>query len=305
MLSQSSAAQGAGAVAPPPAIVERGVVVAGVRIATAMSDAPRALLARAPLVVLPAAGFAWGDYRAILERFAPERRVFALDWPGFGASEKPTPAEFEYSAEHFAELLGGWLDTLGIARAVLLGNAVGAAAAIRYAAAHPQRAAGVALVAPEGFTAGGPLLFLAMHLLGTPAALRRLDSAVTSLALGPDTVTTRGILDAHRARRHGPDYAATIQAAATLWRRAMQPSASLAEVAAQVTAPAIVLRGALDPICTAADARRTVEAIGGRGALEVVLPEAGHLPFLQQSERFYQAIAGLLATAELRAQEGA
>jgi pimeloyl-ACP methyl ester carboxylesterase len=303
-VSQESAAQGSES-AVLPAIAERGVVVAGARIATAMSDAPRALLAHAPLVVLPAAGFAWGDYRPVLERFARERRVFALDWPGFGASQKPAPADFEYSPVRFAELLGGWLDNLGIARAVLLGNGVGAAAAIRYAAAHPQRTAGLALVAPEGFTAGGPLLTLAMRLLGTPAMLRGLDGTLTSLALGPDTPATRVVLDACRSRRHHPDHAATIQAAAALWRRSGQPSESLAEVASQVTAPVIVLRGALDPICTAADARRAAEAIGGRGALEVVLPEAGHLPFLQQPERFYQAVAGLLATAELRAQEGA
>ena len=74
-MSQESAAQCTEAAAPPPAIAERGIVVAGVRIATAMSDAPRALLAHAPLVVLPAAGFVWGNYRPVLERFAPERRV--------------------------------------------------------------------------------------------------------------------------------------------------------------------------------------------------------------------------------------
>src|SRR5258707_15413830 len=72
-------------------IAERGVVVQGLRLATAMSDAPRALLRHAPLVVLPAAGHSWSDYRPILERFATERRVFALDWPGFGGSAKPAP----------------------------------------------------------------------------------------------------------------------------------------------------------------------------------------------------------------------
>ncbi|HKT37943.1 MAG TPA: hypothetical protein VJR48_06190, partial [Ktedonobacterales bacterium] len=70
-------------------LAERGVVVGGVRLASAMNDTPRAILARAPLIVLPAAAFAWQDYTTILEHFAPERRVFTLDWPGFGASEKP------------------------------------------------------------------------------------------------------------------------------------------------------------------------------------------------------------------------
>src|SRR5579884_3818412 len=94
-------------------ISERAVQVKGLRIATAMSDAPRALMARVPLVVLPAANHTWGDYRTILERFAPERRVFALDWPGFGASDKPTPAKFAYSAASYGEVLEGWMDSLG------------------------------------------------------------------------------------------------------------------------------------------------------------------------------------------------
>src|SRR5690348_4676272 len=80
-----------------PRISERAVQVKGLRITTAMSDAPRALLARVPLVILPAANHPWGDYRPLLEHFAPERRVFALDWPGFGGSDKPSPVEFSYS----------------------------------------------------------------------------------------------------------------------------------------------------------------------------------------------------------------
>src|SRR5947209_6541791 len=79
-----------------PAIAERVVQVQGTRIATAMNDVPRALLARVPLIVLPAIGPVWSDYRLILERVARERRVFALDWPGFGASDKPAPATFAY-----------------------------------------------------------------------------------------------------------------------------------------------------------------------------------------------------------------
>jgi pimeloyl-ACP methyl ester carboxylesterase len=40
------------------------------------------------------------------------------------------------------------------------------------------------------------------------------------------------------------------------------------------------------------------EALGEHGGLEVTLPEAGHLPHLQQPERFYQALEGLILTAE-------
>src|SRR5258706_14333947 len=101
-------------------ISERGIVVQGLRLATAMSDAPRALLRPAPLVVLPAAGHSWRDYRPILERFATERRVFALDWPGFGSSAKPAPADFNYSSRAYAAPLPQCLNALGLARLVFV-----------------------------------------------------------------------------------------------------------------------------------------------------------------------------------------
>src|SRR5947209_7334655 len=103
-------------------IVERGVMVNGLRLAAAMNDDQRGLLPRVPLIVLPEIGFVWGDYLPLLERFAPERRVFALDWPGFGASAKPSPTEYAYSVASYVEALSGWLDGLGIARGVLVAN---------------------------------------------------------------------------------------------------------------------------------------------------------------------------------------
>lgn len=291
--------------APRVRIAERGIMVNGLRIASAMSDAPRELLARVPLVVLPAAGHVWADYRSILERFAPQRRVFALDWPGFGNSPRPAPADFSYTAEGYADLLSGWLDGLGIARAVLLGNSVGGTAAIRYAVAHPRRVVGLALVSPGGFTPPGLVRTLASRLLGTPAILRCIEPAFTSLYLGPATPETRAIVAAHRTRRTEPDYAASIQAYAALWRSFNRPQADVTALAKQVTVPALVVRGALDPVLTAADARRAAESLGARGGLEITLPNAGHLPFLQQPERFAQAVAGLLDTAEARALETA
>ncbi|HEX3271877.1 MAG TPA: alpha/beta hydrolase [Ktedonobacterales bacterium] len=287
-----------------PHLAERAVQVAGLRIATAMNDVPRFLLGRVPLVVLPAANHPWQDYRLILERFASERRVFALDWPGFGSSDKPTPADFAYSIKSYAEILAGWMDSLGVARAVFVGNSVGAGAAIQYAAARPQRALGLLLVAPTGFTPPGITRWTAARFLGTPSALRAVVGGFTSLYLGPTTDATKGVMDRQKELRASLDYNASIDACAALWRSFDTPAADLSAVAREVIAPAMVARGALDPIITETDARRAAETLGantGKRALEVVLPNAGHLPFLQEPERFLKAVEGLLATAEVNA----
>jgi 3-oxoadipate enol-lactonase len=269
-----------------------------------MNDVSRPLMARAALVILPAANHPWQDYQLILERFAPQRRVFALDWPGFGASDKPAPSVFAYSIQTYAAILSGWMDSLGIARTVFVGNSVGAAAAIQYAAAHPQRALGLLLVAPAGFTPPGIARWIAARLLGAPGPLRAVVGGFTSLYLGPTTDATRAVMERQNKRRATADDNDSIAAYAALWRSFDTPAADLVAAAREVTAPSMVVRGALDPIITEADARRAAEALGansGKRALEVVLPGAGHLPFLQEPERFLKAVEGLLTTAEVNA----
>lgn len=281
------------------ALQERGVIIEGQRIATAMNDTERALLARAPLVLLPDAGYTWRDHRAILERLAPERRVFALDWPGFGASARPPTTDYAYTLDHLANVLGQWLDALGVARSVLLASGLAAGVAVRYAAAHPQRVAGLALVGPMGFAPRGTLETLASYALRAPALPKLAEPALTSLALGPATEETRAIEEERRAERARPEHAASLAASAALWRDMDAARAQAPTLARTVRAPSAVIRGGLDPLCSAAEARTTAEALGERGGLEVTLPEAGHLPHLQQPERFFQALTGLIATAEV------
>jgi len=283
-----------------PHITERGVIVTGLRLAAAMSEAPRAPLARVPLVVLPEVGCVWQDYRSLLERFALERRVFALDWPGFGGSARPSPGDFSYTVGGYVAALAGWLDALGIAQAVFAGNGIGGAAALRYASAHPRRVLGLALLAPVGCAEQTRASRLVSWLLGAPALLRRLEPLVTSLALGPTTGDAiHAVAQRHRGLRMAADHTTALAALAALWRDATRPDTDLPAAMKGVSTAALVIRGALDPLVTAAQARRAAMGIGERGALEVTLPEAGHLPFLQQPERCFQALAGLLGTAEL------
>ena len=285
----------------PVKLVERGVAVRGVRLASAMNDASRALLARAPLVVLPAAAFAWQAYTPILEHFGRERRIFALDWPGFGGSEKPASNAFSYSSASYAEMLAGWMDGLGIASAVLLGNGIGATVAIRYAAAHPSRTLGLALSGPLGFGAGGRFGRLAGRALTRPALVRRLEPVLTSLALGPTTPLTTEIALRRREQRTADDYPASVAAFAALWRSLSEERDDLLARAKEVTSPAIVLRGAMDALVTESDAQRAADALGEHGGMRIELPGAGHLPFLQQPGPFLRAVAGVLNTAEANA----
>ena len=193
------------------------------------------------------------------------------------------------------------MDGLGIARVVLLGNGIGATVAIRYAAAHPKRTLGLALSGPLGFGAGGRFGRLAGRALTRPALLRRLEPVLTSLALGPTTPLTTEIALRRREQRTADDYPASVAAFAALWRSLAVERDELVARAKEVTAPAIVLRGAMDALVTESDAQRAAEALGEHGGMRIELPGAGHLPFLQQPGPFLRAVAGVLNTAEANA----
>jgi 4,5:9,10-diseco-3-hydroxy-5,9,17-trioxoandrosta-1(10),2-diene-4-oate hydrolase len=103
---------------------------------------------RGPAIVcLHAIGHGAGDFAALGARLAPRWRVIAPDWPGQGRSD---PDRVPPSAARYAELLGGLLDACAVDRAVLLGNSIGGAAAIRFAAAHPERVSALVLENPGG-----------------------------------------------------------------------------------------------------------------------------------------------------------
>jgi pimeloyl-ACP methyl ester carboxylesterase len=90
----------------------------------------------AAIVCLHAIGHGAGDFARLRARLRDRYRVVALDWPGQGRSGVDAVPP---SAARYAELLDGVLDGLGIDRAVLVGNSIGGAAALRYAASRPQR----------------------------------------------------------------------------------------------------------------------------------------------------------------------
>ena len=70
-------------------------------------------------------------------------RVVVFDGPGHGLSDVPPPFTLEQQGEAIADALGG----LGIERALLVGHSWGALAALRFALAHPESTAGLAIVA--------------------------------------------------------------------------------------------------------------------------------------------------------------
>jgi len=72
----------------------------------------------------------------IARRLAPLCRVYALDLPGYGESEKPPHAP---SLPEAADAVAAFMDALGISSAHLLGNSYGCQVCAEFAVRHPER----------------------------------------------------------------------------------------------------------------------------------------------------------------------
>jgi pimeloyl-ACP methyl ester carboxylesterase len=100
-----------------------------------------------PLVFWHALGA--GTSGAYLTEVAPTLtaaglRLIAPDAPGFG--ESPTLPPEQYETKNVVELLRGVLDERGIDRAIFMGHSWGGTIVTSFAAAHPERVAGLVLV---------------------------------------------------------------------------------------------------------------------------------------------------------------
>jgi pimeloyl-ACP methyl ester carboxylesterase len=72
--------------------------------------------------------------------------AFAVDMLGYGASDRPMDADYGIAAQ--AEYLDRALTALRMARATVVGLDLGAAVALRFAAAHPERVEKLILINP-------------------------------------------------------------------------------------------------------------------------------------------------------------
>jgi 2-hydroxy-6-oxonona-2,4-dienedioate hydrolase len=78
-------------------------------------------------------------------RLAPHRQVYAPDLPGFGRSQK---RERALNIEELAHALFGWMEAVGVPRAVLLGNSIGCQVVVDLALSRPSAVDRIVLVAP-------------------------------------------------------------------------------------------------------------------------------------------------------------
>jgi pimeloyl-ACP methyl ester carboxylesterase len=246
-----------------------------------------------PLVLIHGLGTNRGVWAEAAAHLSRERRVIAVDVPGFGGSP-PAGEGFELSDVAAAvtaeaeERIGAGYD--------LLGHSLGGAVALTAAALRPDLVRRLILGAPAGFRPRSERLAEAVSLAAPPllAARRRFGRRLVATPAGRRTLLWGALLDGGRL---SPDRAqAMLDASAGAHRlRDATRSALLADLTGQLTeldTPVGFLWGEQDPLMP----RSTQEAlrrIRPEAPVEVV-PEAGHVAQLERPKVFADAVERLL-----------
>jgi 2-hydroxy-6-oxonona-2,4-dienedioate hydrolase len=198
-------------------------------------------------------------------RLAPHVPVYAPDLPGFGLSEKPRRV---LSVPEHAAWLGEWLEAMGLARAVLVGNSFGCQVIAHLAANRPGRVAAAVLAGPT----------MDPHARTAPRQIGRwlVDWTMERPSLAP---------------AHARDYwNAGIPRALRTFRLSLADR--IEEQLPRVQAPTLVVRGARDRIVPERWAREAA-ALLPRGRYAEV-PGGPHCVNYTSPERFVRLILAFL-----------
>ncbi len=107
-----------------------------------------------PVIMLHGGGpgaTGWSNYAPrTLRPIAERHRVILMDQPGFGGSDLP-PADVP-RGQFFVTCFLEFLDKLGIKKATLVGNSMGAGAAVNFTIAHEERVERLVLIGGIGGT---------------------------------------------------------------------------------------------------------------------------------------------------------
>ena len=133
---------------------------------------------------------------ALSGRLRESYRLIMVDRPGSGYSALAPAATLKEQAR----IVAGFMTELGIDRALVVGHSLGGALALALAVDHPERVAGLALIAPATQAQGevppalkplairsDPVRYLVGWLLAVPMSMRNRDQVLRAL-FGPDRV---------------------------------------------------------------------------------------------------------------------
>ncbi len=250
-----------------------------------------------PVVLLHGFGASTYSWRKVMPELATRFRVIAIDLNGFGYTERTSDLA-SYTREGQGRLVLDVMDTLGIARAHIVGHSYGGGITLWLAAYHPERFLSMVLTDSSAPTYSfdrrsrvaslKPLtaLFLRSVVL-RPATIRKslLRSVHDPSLVTPelvqayfDRIRIEGVIDAY--------YGLTVPVRGPIDKVDL----------AKIEVPALVVWGADDQIVSLPAGRRGTSVLPH--SRFVVIPDTGHIPMEECPAEWLRIVMPFLTGAE-------
>ncbi|KAI9019095.1 putative hydrolase [Hyaloraphidium curvatum] len=222
------------------------------------------------------------DFDGVLRRLAARYRVVLLAFPGYGEGTLADPGKA--GPELAAAVLRAFVRETAQPPTVLVGNSLGANAAVRLAAEEPGRVRGLVLVSPGGFTDHGFATRAFCRLMASPLA----PSPATFgwfCTKKQEGKYAQELLLRYKEQHSAPEVVTAVRAA---WRAFAEPSNDVRDVAKAITAKTLLVFGKYDPvIAPKSDGAQARAAMPGAEYAELA---TGHCVFAEDPDAFLEAV---------------
>jgi pimeloyl-ACP methyl ester carboxylesterase len=257
-----------------------------------------------PLVLLHGYMMSHWYFHALSSKLGESMDVIAIDLPGYGESDRPSPRDFAYDYPAFAQVVAEVLDRIGLHRVRLLGHSMGGGVALTFAARMAERVERLVLECPAIYPMPLPVearLLLnktvGRFLFHNGMSRRELKRQMRKQHFKDASLVTDELVDyvwSRVSRAGGKDAAyQTLHTFASLSGSTADPM--------RVRAQTLLVWGDEDRMVPLSHGKRLAKAIPG--AQLSVVPACGHNVHLERRDEFLRQVFPFLSDEKARSIE--
>ena len=259
----------------------RYATVAGVNTHYIVAGAGR------PLLLFHGLGASVATWRDNIGPLSKAFRVYAVDLPGHGDSEKP---DFDYAVDSLVEFTLSLVETLEFDRPAIIGNSVGGALGLMMALRRPEMVSGLVLADSAGL---GREVSIYIRLVSVPLLGGLLESSriggtrfMLYNVFHDQSFVTEELLDEfHRSRKMpGAKEAVVKSIRSGVNLLGVRKEYVLLDELHRLRAPLMLVWDAQDQILPVSHAYRVLEAVPD--ARLHVFDDCGHWPHMEKAQAF-------------------
>lgn len=252
------------------------------------------------ILFLHGLGGSWRDWSANLPAFASNYRVMAMDFPGFGQSDKP---EVRYSIEWLTDVVESFLREQEINQVNLVGHSMGGVVALNVASQPESRVKNLVIIDAVGIGNKSEFLAYAMSkkIMGPDTEWEPVENFLQSQfrAMADDLIekqkpqTARELFESLRIPITGQPLVPMtpeVQMTASIFDFDIRPKL------ASIQQPTLILWGAKDPVASPQDASFLHTKI--HSSILIFFPNSAHSPMMENPSLFNQELRKFLQTGK-------